>query len=62
MYWRSTPGEGASSADASASDRHNPHAAWSTVEAEARLRRMAAMEVARVVAGDKPANMVNGVR
>lgn len=36
-----------------------PHAAWSTVEAEARLRRMAAAEVARVLAGDQPLSIVN---
>jgi D-3-phosphoglycerate dehydrogenase len=36
-----------------------PHAAWSTVESEARLRRMAATEVARVLAGERPLNLVN---
>ena len=37
-----------------------PHAAWSTVEAEMRVRRMAAEEVARVLAGGRPLNVING--
>jgi len=36
-----------------------PHSAWCTVEAEARLRRMAAAEVARVLGGERPVNLVN---
>ena len=34
-----------------------PHAAWSTVEAETRVRRMAAEEVARLLAGGQPLNL-----
>jgi D-3-phosphoglycerate dehydrogenase len=37
-----------------------PHSAWCTVEAEQRLRRMAAAEVARVLRGERPSNLVNG--
>jgi D-3-phosphoglycerate dehydrogenase len=36
-----------------------PHSAWCTVEAEERLRRMAAEEVARVLRGERPSNPVN---
>jgi len=36
-----------------------PHAAWSTVEAEARLRRLAAEEAVRVLRGEPPRHVVN---
>lgn len=38
-----------------------PHAAWYTVQAEERLRQMAAEEVARVLRGEAPLNRVNPV-
>jgi len=36
-----------------------PHSAWSTMEAEIRLRRLAAEEVVRVLAGERPRHVVN---
>lgn len=36
-----------------------PHSAWSTVEAEMRLRRLAAEEVVRVLIGERPRHVVN---